>query len=332
LIQSSNHLLTRSMDHDRKYVLRKYYNPKHPGSYRGLAGFLENNKYKNNKEVISTLRELSTQTLHKPTRLRFKRRPVISNHIDLIWGIDIIIYQSDQHLNGGFSNILLTVDLFSKFVAVEKLHGRTKEDVVKALGIIFKRTKRKPTKIWADKDTSFTSHLFKAFLKKNSIQMYHSTSWLHAVTAERYIGTFKRIMGRIFTHRKNHLWVDIYQDVAYSMNHSYNRSIKMRSVDVKKSNESQVWDNLYSKYINIKKVKPRYKVGDLVKISTRTLKDVFVKSFTPGWGLETFRINQIHTGISVPYYTLEDLKKEKIQGIYYNEDLQLVGRPENSDE
>ena len=140
------------------------------------------------------------------------------------------------------------------------------------------------------------------------------------------------IMVRIFTHQKNHKWLDVYQDVAHSMNNSYNRSIKMKSVEVKKSNESQVWDNLYAKYINVKKVKPKYKVGSLVKVSTRTLKDVFVKSFKPGWGLETFRIKQVHTGISVPYYSLEDLNKEDIQGIYYNEDLQLVGRPENSDE
>jgi hypothetical protein len=245
--------------------------------------------------------------------------------------MDIIIFHGHKSVNAGYSNIVLIVDLFSKFVAVEKLKGRTAADMILALGSIFKLTKRKQLHLWCDKDTAFTARSFKAFLKKNSVQMYHVTSWLHAATAERYIGTFKRIVGRIFTHRNNYKWLDIYQSVAYSMNHSYNRSIKMRSVDVNKKNESEVWANLYSKYINITKVLPRYKVGQLVKISSRTLKDVFVKSYRPSWSIDTYMIKSVHPGITVPYYTLEDLNKEEIQGIYYNEDLQLVRSKENKD-
>jgi hypothetical protein len=278
------------------------------------------------------LRELKSFTLHKPARLRFKRRPIICSTIDMMWGMDVIIYHGDKNINNGYSNILLTVDCFSKMVAVEKLKGRTAKDMVEALGNIFKRTKRKPLQIFADQDKAFTAKIFKAFLAKNSVHMYHSVSWLHSSLSERYLGTFKRIMGRIFTFRNSHKWIDVYLDVAASMNNSYNRAIQMKSVEVNKHNQSTVWHNLYSKYFNVKKARAWYRVGDLVKISTRTLKDVFVKSYNASWGLETYKIKSIHTGISVPFYTLSDLNGEDIQGMYYNEDLQLVSRPENSDD
>lgn len=247
--------------------------------------------------------------------------------------MDVIIYENYSRVNSGFSNILLAVDCFSKRVFVEKMKGRTAQDVKNALAQIFKRSKRKPTKIFADKDTAFTSTVVKGFLKKNGIELYHAVSYLHSSLAERYVGRFKRIMARIFTHNNNHRWLGYEQDVADNINHSYNRSIGMASADVNKKNESLVWHRLYSKYIRIKNpIKPKFKVGDLVKISTRTLKDVFRKSYDVSWSTETYKVKEIKGRDLVPYFKLEDLDGEEIEGSYYNEELQLVGRPENSDD
>ena len=38
--------------------------------------------------------EILSHELHKPKRINFKRRRVISNHIDHIWGIDLITMQN----------------------------------------------------------------------------------------------------------------------------------------------------------------------------------------------------------------------------------------------
>lgn len=249
-----------------------------------------------------------------------------------MWAMDVIIYEQFKRQNSGFANILLLVDCFSKTVFVEKLKGRTANDVVAALRAIFKRSRRKPQKIFADKDTAFTSSITQKFLDDNGVEIYHSVSWLHSSLAERYVGRFKRIMARVFTHNGNHKWLGYEQHVADNINHSYNRSIKMRSIDVNKKNEGIVWSNMYSKFIKAKPIQARFKVGDLVKISTRTLKDVFRKSYDVSWSPETYKIKEVKRSASVPYYILEDLHGQNIEGTYYNEELQLVSRSEDSDD
>lgn len=307
---------TYNMDADPKYVKRRYLSIKTPGGLRGAFGFLKNSKYKDSKKVISALRDL--KTLHKPFRLRFKRRPIICSHTDLMWGVDLIVCEQFKRQNGGYAYIMLAVDCFNKMVFVQKLKSKNSAHVEKALELMFKQSKRKPEKIFSDKEAAFMSKRLKEFFIKNNVQIYNSVSWLHSSIGERYLGTYRRILARIFTHNGNNKWLGLEQDVANQMNNSYNSAIRMRPADVNKKNESIVWDHLYSKYITQKPIKARFKVGDSVRISTRTLKDVFKKSYDVSWSLEVFRV-------VVPYYSLEDSNGEDIEGKYYNEDLQLVG-------
>lgn len=246
--------------------------------------------------------------------------------------MDIIVHKQFKTVNSWYANILLVVDCFSKMLYLEKLKTRKDSDVIKALGSILKRSKGTPEKIGADREGSFRSRALAQFLAKKGITLYHPVSYLHASLSERYVGRVKRVIARLFTLNGNHKWLGFEQDIANQINHSYNRAIKMRPVDVNKKNESQVWYNLYSKFIQTEPVKPRFRIGDLVKISTRTLKDVFQKSYDVGWSLETYKVASVRVIGSVPYYTLQDLHGNGIEGTFYNENLQLVGREENSDD
>lgn len=312
-----------------RYLKKRYLSQKAPGAFQGASSFIKNNKYKDPKKVLKVLQELKTYTLHKPVRLRHTRRPIICNHIDLLWGTDLIVLENIARKNRGYAYILLTVDCFSKMVYVEKLKSKNSTDVLAAFKAIFE--KRKPEKLYADKERAFISKKLQDFFEKQNISMYHTVSWLHSSLAERYIGRFKRIMARMFTHNGNEKWIGLEQDIADQINNSYNRSIGMKPIQVNSSNESIVWDNLYRKFINAKVPKARYSVGDLVRISTRTLKDVFRKSYNISWTLEVFKIKEIKGQSLVPYYTLVDLQGNNIPGSYYNEDLQLVTREETSD-
>ena len=59
--------------------------------------------------------QISSQEFHKPRKINFTRRKVISNHIDHIWGIDLIkmIKYSKQNKNNKY--ILTVIDFFSKY-------------------------------------------------------------------------------------------------------------------------------------------------------------------------------------------------------------------------
>ena len=59
--------------------------------------------------------EILSQQLHKPKRVNFERRRVISNHIDHIWGIDLITMIKYAKQNNNYKYILTVIDFFSKY-------------------------------------------------------------------------------------------------------------------------------------------------------------------------------------------------------------------------
>ena len=249
----------------------------------------------------------------------------------LYWACDLIDFNSIKTKNRGYAYILLCVDAFSKMTFVEPMKSKNAQDVEKAFAAIFKRSKQKPEKLYADKERAFISSTVQEFFDKNGVKLYHPISWLHASLAERYIRTFKSILARVLTFQGNKKWFGLEQDIANQMNNSFNRSIKMKPVEVSKKNESQVWDNLYSKYITAKPGKPKFKVGDLVRISARTLKDIFKKGYDVSWSTEIFKISEVRGLDLVPYYLLTDMNGEKIEGTYTDFDLQQVTSAEPKD-
>ena len=56
--------------------------------------------------------EILSQELHKPKRINFERRRVISNHIDHIWGIDLITMIKYSKQNNNYKYILTVIDFF----------------------------------------------------------------------------------------------------------------------------------------------------------------------------------------------------------------------------
>ena len=91
----------------------------------------------------------------------------------------------------------------------------------------------------------------------------------------------------------------------------------MKPIDAsKKSNENIIRNNLYNfKYTN---KKPKFSIGDRVRISL--LKNTFEKSYTSNWSQEIFIIYDIKTS-NVHYYFLKDLQGEKINGMFYEQEL-----------
>ena len=65
----------------------------------------------------------------------------------------------------------------------------------------------------------------------------------------------------------------------------------------------------------------KFKIGDKVRISLE--KNIFEKSYETNWTEEIFEIYDIKYS-NVPYYYLKDLNNKKLQGTYYQEELQLT--------
>ena len=110
--------------------------------------------------------------LHKPITRNFRKRRVISYGVDEIWAADLVEMQKFSKWNKGLKYLLMVIDIFSKYGWIVPLKDKKTESVSLAFHHIFKKSKRKPEKLWTDKGSEFISKHFKDFLKKNNIMLY----------------------------------------------------------------------------------------------------------------------------------------------------------------
>ena len=114
------------------------------------------------------------------------------------------------------------------------------------------------------------------------------------------------------------MYIDKLNDIVNEYNNTYQKTIKMKPIDVK--------DNTYintDKEINNKD--PKFKVGDRVRISK--YKNIFAKGYTLNWSDEVFAIKKVKN--TVPWtYVINDLNGEEIIGTFYEKELQKTNQEE----
>jgi len=73
------------------------------------------------------------------------------NGIDKIRAVDLIEMQAFSKSNRGVRYLLTVIDVFSKFGWMLPIKDKTGISVADAFKEIFKKSKRKPEKLWTDK-------------------------------------------------------------------------------------------------------------------------------------------------------------------------------------
>ena len=270
--------------------------------------------------------QILSQELHKSRKINFTRRKVISNHIDHIWGCDLITMIKYSKQNKNYKYILTVINFFSKYSWCYPLKTKKSEEIINSFKDIFKKSKRKPTMIQSDEGTEFTNNVTQTFFKDNNIKWYHTYNRdIKCSICERYNRTILNKIYKNFTLNNNTIWINDLDKLVNEYNNSYHRSIKMKPINASlKSNENYVRNNLYN-FKNTNK-KPKFSIGDKVRISL--LKNTFEKSYTSNWSEEIFIIDNIKTS-NVHYYFLKNLKKEKIDGMFYEQELLKTNMKEN---
>ena len=101
------------------------------------------------------------EELYKSIIKNFKKRKVQAAFKDNIWGADLADMQLLSRYNKGIRFLLCVIDIFSKYAWVVPLKDKKGISIVKAFQIIFKKSNRKPNKIWVDKESKFYNASFK---------------------------------------------------------------------------------------------------------------------------------------------------------------------------
>ena len=169
--------------------------------------------------------------------------------------------------------LLCAMDLFSKYAWVTPLKDKKGTSIVNAFQKIILE-KRKPNKIWVDQGSEFYNQSFKDFLKINNIEMYSTFHEGKSVVAERFIRTLKNKFFEHMTAISKNVYFDVLDYIVNKYDTTVHKTIKMKPVDV--TDDSFVEYNEESN-----KKDPKFKVGDLVKISK--YKNIFAKGYAPNW-------------------------------------------------
>jgi len=90
----------------------------------------------------------------------------------------------------------------------------------------------------------------------------------------------------------------------------------------KKENEVRVYRNLYQEFER-RPIHAKFKTGDKFRILKK--KGLFEKGFTPNWTEAVFTVSKIQITNPVTY-KITDLNDEKIQGTFYEQELQKTSQ------
>ena len=159
------------------------------------------------------------------------------------------------------------------------------------------------------------------FFKDNNVKMYHTNSHLKVVVVEIFNRSLRELMMKEFVKNNNTVWYNILPKFIKIYNNRYHSTIRIKPVDVNKYNEKYIKENIYT--CNKTSKIPKFKIGDLIRISLKR-RNLFDKpSGNIKWSEELFKIHSINRS-NVITYKSKDLNDEITEGIFYEKELQLT--------
>lgn len=263
-----------------------------------------------------SVRAAIANELHKQARKNFPTRRVEVKGINDLYQGDLVEMQPYSRLNNGYRYIMTVINCFSKFAFAVPLKSKSAADVANALRPILEKHKIKHFQ--TDQGTDWFNSKVAALFKKHNINHYYTYSGKKATIIERFNRTLKTKMWKVFTEQGNHSWLNILPDLVKKYNNTLHRIIGMKPNEVNKSNESEVLQNIVKNNSRKVTVKPKYSVGDRVRVSR--VQKTFNKGYWPQWSNEIFFIHKVQPTRPVTYI-LKDEKGEVIKGAFYQEEL-----------
>ena len=123
---------------------------------------------KSRRSVDAWLLRQDAYRKHRATRKRFPRNPyTVTNMMDA-WECDLMDMRSLNKYNDKYKYLLSVIDVFSKYLHIVPLRGKTGTAVTSAFRSIIARyskpVRRRPVCVLTDKGKEFTNRTFQAVL------------------------------------------------------------------------------------------------------------------------------------------------------------------------
>jgi transposase InsO family protein len=257
--------------------------------------------------------------LHAPVKRKFQRRRVISYGVDDVWSCDLVEMQEWSKQNKGYRYMLNVVDVFSKYAWSVKLLDKKGKTVLEAFKQIVESSGRKPGHIWVDEGKEFYNKDMDEWIKQNGINRYSTYGEHKSAVVERFNRTLKNVMWKRFTAENTRNWVDMLDKLLFKYNNTKHSTIKMTPTEARGRTGGASTGKLMFNPEPYSLQKPKFKVGDQVRISR--IKGIFEKGYLPNWSEALYIIHTVKQTSPITYI-LKDMKGEIVKGGFYTEELQ----------
>ena len=294
-----------------------YASPSNPASFSGINKL---NKHTNfsQKHIQDKLSSVENYTVHFPSRIRFPTRRIFAKHINYLFETDLSDLSKYKSSNNNYVFLLGVIDVLSKRAWVVPLHSKSAPEIIRAFKIIFAHHNT-PTYLRSDRGKEFLNKPFQDFLKQNNVKHYVAHGVHKASVIERFWRTFKGKLMKYLHYNNTHRYIDVLDQLVESYNNTYHRSIKMSPSQVNFSNQRTVWQNLYGSGPTPSRKKPKFSIGQIVRLASTRF--AFYKSFYPTFTHELFKISEIHRDDFPLMYSVVDLQNKPIAGRFYEKEL-----------
>lgn len=180
--------------------------------------------------------------------------------------------------------IFVVINTFSKYEWTTPVKRETGSDVTKAMQKVLLSVKKPPRNLQTDHGKEFYNKNFASLMKKLKINDYSLYSDLKSSIVERCIRTLKSIMWKRFSLLRLHRWLNILPEIVNKYNSTVHSTTAFIPNKVTAKHVKRLLSTVYSNVKSIDPKKPKFKLGDIVRISK--YRATFDKSYEPNWSNE----------------------------------------------
>lgn len=311
------------------YTQRAWTNYSQPGSLRALTGFTKARNLKKTTGIEKNLSKIYSFSVHKPVRRVYPTRAIILKGPREHFCSDLIDMQSFSRKNGGFNWLVVALDGFTKELFVRPVKKKTTNQVSDAFESIIKEAKKPMRFVYTDMGLEYTGSSFQRLMKKYNITHYTSKTKRKASMCERVIKTLKQLIFKYFTHEHTTRWVEVLPKIVQSYNNTIHSSHGFRPTEIKPKDTDEVFHRLYAKMAQTPRPRPKYLIGDVVRIAKTRL--TFQKGYEQTFSDQVFKVSGYVPGsYPVISYKLETIEGEPVISSFVTAELGYANQDEHT--
>ena len=309
-----------------------YYGPK--TGYRSAEGLYQKAKEDGLKVSRKLVKEWlitqDTYTRFKPVIRKHKFRKTFVKNLADQMQMDLVDMGKYANKNKGYRWILTAVEILSRYAFATPVYRKDVKNMTEAVKGLLKNFKERfgkyPDAVQFDEGKEFYNVGVRELLKSHNVNYFSTKSEKKAAIVERFNRTLKTVMWKYFYSKGTYDWIDVLDELVENYNNTKHTTIHMKPKDVNRKNENEVWITLFGSGFGELPL-PKFRVGDTVRVSK--YKNVFKKGYEANFTEEIFTVSKVFRG-DPTVYELEDHEGEPIVGKFYEEELSIVNKKDET--